>query len=143
MNLTSGTVRSNYVHDPGFISGDQTDCILSPGSAGASSFAAGLNISGNTLLNSLGQTSAVNLASSSSTAQYVTVAGNLLAGGGYTVHGGGTSGNNITVTGNRFSQAYSATSGASGPVTAFEYTTGSNTWSGNVIHDTGAPVASH
>jgi hypothetical protein len=143
MNLTTGTVRGNYVHDPGYQGGDQTDCILSPGSNGAASFAAGLAITGNTLLNRLGQTSAVNLASSSSTAQYVTVAGNLLGGGTYTVYGGGTSGNNITVTGNRFSQAYSATSGSTGPVTAFEYTTGSNTWSGNVIHDSGTTVPSH
>jgi hypothetical protein len=143
MNLTTGTVLGNYVHDPGFQGGDQTDCILSPGSNGAASFAAGLAITGNTLLNRLGQTSAVNLASSSSTAQYVTVAGNLLGGGTYTVYGGGASGNNITVTGNRFTQAYSATSGATGPVTLFEYTTGSNTWSGNVIHDTGTAVPSH
>ena len=140
IQVSGGAIQGNYVHDMGYQSGDQVDCILCTSTGTAPSLAGGLTISGNTLFNNLSATSVINLGTTSPGAQYVTIAGNFLAGGSYSIYGGGTAAGNIVVTGNRFSEVYYATGGLAGVVTSFGTATASNVWDGNVIHDTGASV---
>ena len=217
LNVASATVAGNYIHDPGYLSGDTTNCVLAQGPFTPASQAAGLQVISNTLLNShLSSAGAITLQSDAQIVKYVTITGNLLAGGQYSIYGGiggisnhdgvavVTSGTyatvtdtsaaagdlgafitnssylpadttitavsagtgytlsalssactaasgvtltvhytyHIQVTGNRFSQAYAAASGASGEVSSWDSAIGSNVWTGNVIHDTGANVPS-
>ena len=91
IQLTSGTVIGNYIHDPGLTGDDHVDCFLTQGNSNrATSFANGLNITGNTFLCDLSQTSAILLGSSTQSAQYMVVNGNFLAGGSYVIYGGST-----------------------------------------------------
>ena len=124
-------MTGNYIHDPGLIAGDHIDGIFDPGFAGA------LMISGNTILNSFTQTSAISLDASAAGTLVAnkTVENNLLGGGGYAIYGGDSLGNttsNIVIKNNRSarltsrraaSTARSATStpreqGTSGPATS-------------------------
>jgi hypothetical protein len=70
----------------------------------------------------------------------VTLTGNLLAGGQYTLYGGGSGARDIRVTGNHFSRAVAANGGVYGPVTMFEPGLPGNTWTGNVWDGTSQPV---
>lgn len=72
---------------------------------------------------------------------------NLLATtGSYCAYGGSLSGKtyphgaNIRFVDNHFSTQFFATCGSSGPLSGFEDGVRGNTWSGNVWHETGAPV---
>ena len=132
--VTSGQVTSNYIHDPGFIAGDHTDGIFDNGGSRQ------LTISGNTILNSLGETDAIFLyVASGLTTSNKTITDNLLAGGSYPLYGGGTS--NIRVENNRFSQQYYPKSGQYGPVAYYDPHGKGNVWSGNVWDSTGQAVA--
>jgi hypothetical protein len=137
INLSTGTIEGNYIHNPGYISGDHTNGIFDDGTTMP------LMIKDNTIFNSLGQTDAISLDSSTSGSPVAnkTVENNFIAGGGYVIYGGDSLGNttsNIVVTGNRFGQQYYTTSGQYGPDAYYSSTGTGNTWSGNIWDTTGA-----
>jgi len=137
--LSEGLIQGNYIHNPGYISGDHTNGVYDNGSTTA------LTINDNTIFNNRDQTDAITLEADSSgqTVGSKTIENNFLAGGGYDIYGGGSQGNttsNIVVTNNRFSQQYYATSGEWGPAAYFEPTGTGNVWSGNIWDTTGATV---
>jgi len=138
IQVTTGLISGNYIHDPGYVAGDHTNGIFDTGSTQA------LSITGNTILNSFGQTDAISLDDSTPNSPIAnkTVTGNLLGGGSYTIYGGNSLGNtstNMHIDNNRFSQAYYARSGQYGPV-AYYTTSATNTWTGNFYDTTGASI---
>jgi Right handed beta helix region len=71
----------------------------------------------------------------------VTIDGNLLSGGNYTLYaGGGAGSHDIRITRNHFGRGSSGKSGYYGPVTAWDARARGNVWSTNVYDDNGAPV---
>jgi hypothetical protein len=138
INADAGQITGDYIHDPGFISGDHTDGIYDP--EGTTQ----LTISGNTILNSLGQTCAIMLQSAAGVhVSNMIVTGNLLGGGGYVMYLGGAQNDstNIKITNNRFSQQYFALSGQYGPDAQYQATGAGNTWTGNIRDTTGTTVS--
>jgi hypothetical protein len=106
-----------------------------------------LTITGNTILDSLGQTDAINLDTPvpgpGAPAANKTVTDNLLAGGSYTIYGGAVGGSptpGIVITGNRFGQDYFPQSGQYGPVAYYAAAAAGNTWSGNIWDTTAQAV---
>jgi Right handed beta helix region len=140
VQVSSGLVTGNYIHDPGYLDGDHTNGIYVGGGTTP------LTISGNTILNPLAQTDAINLdASVAGPVSAKTVTGNLLAGGGYPIYAGSNLGNTttaITITGNRFGQAYYPKSGQWGPAAYYTATGTGNTWTGNIWDTTAQTVPS-
>ncbi len=141
VQVSAGLVTGNYIHDPGLIAGDHIDGIFDPGFAGA------LMISGNTILNSFTQTSAISLDASAAGTLVAnkTVENNLLGGGGYAIYGGDSLGNttsNIVIKNNTFSQAYFPKSGQYGPVGYFNPAGTGNVWTGNVWGSSGVTIPS-
>jgi hypothetical protein len=143
IQVSTGLISGNYIHDPGFVAGDHTNGIYVNGGTQA------LTIQNNTIMNSLGQTDAINLdAPTPGPAAPVankTIKNNLLAGGGYTIYAGAASGSpttNIVITGNRFAQNYYAKSGQYGAVVYFAPAGTGNSWSGNIWDTTAKAVAS-
>lgn len=138
VQISNGTASGNYIHDPGYLPGDHTNGFYANGGTQDGT----LTIQGNTILNGLGQTDAVNLDAGSSgmpTAN-MTVKDNLLAGGSYTIYGGAVLGNptsSIVIQGNRFGQQYYAKGGQYGHVAYFDAAGTGNNWSGNVWDSTG------
>jgi hypothetical protein len=131
VQLSTGLVTGNYIHNPGYISGDHTNGIFDVGTTQP------LTISGNTILMNLGQTDAISL-NASVAGQPVankTVSNNLIGGGSYSIYGGASLGNttsNIVIQSNRFSQQYYPQSGRYGPVAWFNPREPGNVWNGNV-----------
>jgi hypothetical protein len=119
------TVTNCYIHDPTYIAGDHTECILT--SSGVR-----LTATGNTLLNSLNQTAIVT--GEAANISY-TVTGNLLGGGGYMFYSE-PSASNIVVTGNRITTRFWPNGGYYG-VFAEPPTWGSNgnSWVTNTWYD--------
>ncbi|MGD0244028.1 MAG: right-handed parallel beta-helix repeat-containing protein [Streptosporangiaceae bacterium] len=143
IQISSGLVTGNYIHDPGYVAGDHTNGIYVNGGTQP------LTISGNTIFDSLGQTDAINLdAGTPGPAAPVankTITNNFLAGGSYTIYGGDASGSpttNIIITGNRFGQLYYAKSGQYGPAVYYDSAGTGNSWSGNTWDTTGQTVPS-
>jgi len=143
IQVSTGLVENNYIHDPGFQSGDHTNGIYVNGGTQP------LTISGNTIFDSLGQTDAINLDAGtpgpSVPVANKTIKNNFLAGGSYTIYGGAASGSptsNIVIQNNRFGQNYFAKSGQYGPVYYFDSTGNGNTWTGNSWDTTGQAIAS-
>jgi hypothetical protein len=139
IQLAAGQVTGNYIHDPGYIAGDHTNGVLANGGTGQ------LTITGNTILDSLGQTDAISLDTNSIAGPVTnkTVENNLLAGGSYPIYGGTAfshATSNILIENNRFGQAFFPKSGQFGPVAYFDSTGAGNVWSGNVWDSTGATV---
>ena len=143
INIDSGTVFMNFIHDHGFIDGDHTNCIMTNGGPGP------MTIQKNTCRNQLGQTSAIALYTDTPTQlQNRLVTDNLIAGGGYSIYGGssgdqyGITANpeNIDITNNRFSKLYYATGGAFGPYAHFDPTGLGSSFSGNVWDDDNTAV---
>jgi hypothetical protein len=137
--LSAGLIQGNYIHSPGYISGDHTNGIYDFGSTTA------LTINDNTIFNSLDQTDAITLQASSSgqTVANKTIENNFMAGGDYVIYGGSGDDNatsNIVVTNNRFSQQYYSASGYYGPVADFSSTGAGNIWSGNIWDTTGQAI---
>jgi hypothetical protein len=131
VEVSAGLVARNYIHNPGYVSGDHTNGVYVNGSN------AHLTIEGNTILNPLGQTDAITLNASSSgqTVANKTIEGNLIAGGDYVIYGGASAGNatsNIVIKGNWFSQQYYPLGGRYGPAAYFDTRGLGNVWSGNV-----------
>lgn len=134
-----GLIEDSYLHDPVYYSGDHTDMIMC--TSGPPSGAT-LVIRGNTVINTLQQTGAVALFQDFGVVRNVTVEGNFLAGGGYSLYGGagkkGTS-SNIKVVGNVFSRDVWAKGGYYGPVAYWDENGSGNEWKGNVWED-GKPL---
>jgi len=141
IQMYTGLVQGNYIHDPGYIAGDHTDGIMAVGTT------APMTIYDNTVFDDLGQTYAISL-NASGPGQRVankTVTNNFFAGGDYAIYGGTGSNNptsNIVIKGNRFGQQYFPKSGQYGPVAYFDPTGTGNVWSGNVWDTTGLAVSS-
>jgi hypothetical protein len=138
VQISTGLVADNYIHDPGYIHGDHTNGILADKPAGS------LTIYGNTIFNDLGQTDDISLDSSRSGQDVANkiVVDNLLAGGGYPIYGGDSKGNptsNIVIVDNEFGQLYYPRSGQFGPVAYFDPSGTGNVWSGNVWSGSSLP----
>ena len=139
VQLSTGLVTGNYIHNPGYVSGDHTNGIFDTGTTQP------LTISGNTILVNLGQTDAISLNASSAGLPVAnkTVSNNLIGGGSYSIYGGTSLGNttsNIVIRSNRFSQQYYAGSGLYGSVAYFDSKGTGNAWSGNTWDTTGATI---
>jgi hypothetical protein len=131
VQVSTGLVADNYIHDPGYIPGDHTNGIYVAGTTEP------LAIYGNTISNDLGQTDDINLDASSSGQDVANkiVVDNMLVGGGYSIYGGGARNNptsNIVIENNEFGQLYYPQGGKYGPVAFFNLTGTGNVWSGNV-----------
>jgi len=137
VQMESGLIQGNFVHDMGYLPGDHLDGINSDG--GSSGM---LTIRHNTIFCNHVQTDAIGLFEDFGSQQNRLVTGNLLAGGSYTIYAGQNSGgpatSNITITDNRIATLYFPQGGQYGPVTAFNPAT--TTWTGNVWDSTGAAI---
>ncbi len=126
------TVTNSYIHEMANPPGAHVDGILC-------NSVCGVTIRHNTILNRYTQTSAIALFADFGTPRDSVVDDNLLAGGGYTVYGGGPNSSGISFTNNRFARMYYAQSGQWGVVTDF-YSNNGNVWSGNIWDDTLQPA---
>ena len=138
VNVASGQVTGNYIHDPGYIAGDHTDGFFDNGGT------LPLTISGNTILDNLTEVDAIFLASNAGQPiSNKTITNNLLAGGGFAIYAGGgyNLSTNIVIQNNRFGQLYYPTSGQYGQVFDWQAAGTANVWSGNVWDTTGATVS--
>ena len=139
IQVSTGIISGNYIHDPGFITGDHTNGILDIGTTQP------LSITGNTILDSLNQTDAISL-DATLDGQVIankTVTGNLIAGGGYPIYGGTARSaviSDMTIANNRFGQGYYALSGLYGPVAYYTTTGTANTWANNTYDTTGTVI---
>jgi hypothetical protein len=145
---SNGTVKDNYIHNMGD-NYPSTDCSSEPeplcdhlnGLSVGGGDAAPLLIQHNTIFNQYHQTDAVALFQDYGTESYKTIDNNLLAGGAYTIYGGGGSygiSDHIVITNNHFSRIFFPNSGRVGYKTAFDTSGVGNAWSGNIWDDTGA-----
>jgi Right handed beta helix region len=97
------TITGNYIHDPVLVPGAHLDGLYFGGDQ------SGLSVTGNTILNSQDQTSAVAFFQDNGGYDGVTVSGNLLGGGGYCIYAGaGVMGTvtNMVIEDNQFTQIY-------------------------------------
>jgi Domain of unknown function (DUF4082) len=137
IQVHEGLIADNYVHDIGFSTGDHLNGTTSNGATTM------MTIRHNTILNQYGQTDAISLFQDFGVEANRVVTDNLLAGGGYTIYGGGGSqgkSSNITITNNRFSTIFYPNGGSYGPMTAFDNTGTGNSLSGNYWDSNLAPV---
>jgi hypothetical protein len=141
IQMWTGLVQGNYLHDPGYIAGDHTDDIMAVGSTEP------MTIQDNTVFNNIGQCYSISL-DASGPGQAVaskTVTGNFIAGGDYTIYAGAGHGDPTTailIQDNRFGQQYSPKSGDFGPVADYDPAGTGNTWTGNIWDTTGTPIPS-
>jgi hypothetical protein len=131
VKISTGLIAFNYIHDPGYMPADHTNGIYAAGTTRP------LTIYGNTIFNSLGQTDDINLDASTSEQDVANkfVVDNLLAGGGYSIYGGGSHGgrtSNIVIEDNEFGCLYYPKGGQYGPAAYFDPQQAGNVWSGNV-----------
>ncbi len=131
VQVTTGLVTGNYIHDPGYIPGDHTNGVIANGGTGQ------LTIIHNTILNSLSQTDAITLDTLQTPGPVANkiIEDNLLAGGGYPIYGGNAFGHrtyHIVIKDNRFAQAFYPRSGQFGPIAYFTPRSPGNVWTGNV-----------
>jgi hypothetical protein len=130
------TLTDSYLHDTADPPGAHVEDIY--GLAGSS-------YKHNTILNAVDQTAAVYLDPNlgGTLDCKCSLVDNLLAGGGYTIYGGGSgnmSATNVKITGNRFARSYFANSGSYGVDAYFDGAAMGNSWSGNFWDDTAAAV---
>jgi hypothetical protein len=141
IQISTGLIAGNYIHDPGYIAGDHTNGIMAVGTTQP------MTIYGNTVFNDLGQTDAITL-NAPGPGQDVAnkiVANNLIAGGGYAIYGGAAHSDptsDIVIENNEFGQLYYPLGGLYGPVAYFDPTGAGNVWSGNVWGITGTAIPS-
>jgi hypothetical protein len=138
VQISTGLIAGNYIHDPGYIHGDHTNGIVATGTVKP------LTVYGNTVFNNLGQTDDISLNASRSGQEVANkiVVDNLLAGGGYSVYGGSARNDptwNIVIKDNKFGQLYYPLGGHYGPVAYFDPTGKGNVWSGNLWSGTELP----
>jgi hypothetical protein len=140
MQISAGLVQGNYIHDPGYLSGDHTNGIVTAGGTEP------MTINDNTIFNSLGQTDAITLdaATAGATVANKTIENNFLAGGGYSIYGGDGQTNptsDIIITGNRFGQQYFAKGGQFGTVAYYNPAGTGSTWTNNIWDTTAQTIA--
>jgi hypothetical protein len=139
VQLSAGLIEGTYIHDLAYNDGDHTDGIDS--NAGDP---AGFTITGNTILNPLDQTDDIALFENFGTQLDVTITGNLMAGGDYSIYAGYNPGkavpSNIVIANNRFARTYFANSGEYGPVAYAAIGVNGNTWTNNIWDNTGATI---
>jgi hypothetical protein len=140
VQISTGLIIGNYIHDPGYIRGDHTNGIFVDGTTKP------LTIYGNTVFNDLGQTDDISLDSSSSGQDVANkfVVDNLLAGGAYCIYGGAArndSTSNIVIEDNEFGRLYYPDGGQYGPAAYVDVRRAGNVWSGNVWSGTDNPAA--
>ena len=142
IQVQTGMITGNYIHDPGYVAGDHTNGFFVNGGTEP------MTIEDNTVFDSLGQTDAISLDASAAGTSVAnkTIEDNFLAGGSYTIYGGDSLGNSISdilFEGNRFGQLYYTQGGQYGPIAYFTATgTGGNIWSGNFWDTTGQAIPS-
>ena len=141
VQISTGVVNGNYIHDPGYLAGDHTNGFYTNGGTEP------LTIENNTIFVSLAQTDTINLDAGTSGVPVAnkTVENNFLAGGGYSIYGGTSPANptsHIVIEGNRFGQQYYPLGGQWGPVAYFAPTGTGNTWSGNFWDTTAKAIPS-
>ena len=141
VQISTGVVNGNYIHNPGYLAGDHTNGFYTNGGTEP------LTIENNTILVSLTQTDTINLDAGTSGVPVAnkTVENNFLAGGGYSIYGGTSPANptsHILIEGNRFGQQYYPRGGDYGPVVYFASAGAGNTWSGNFWDTTGKAIPS-
>jgi hypothetical protein len=131
VQLESGTVSGNYIHDPGYLAGDHTNGVTSNGGGTAL-----LTISHNTILINRGQTDAIGLFEDFGVQTNRVINGNLLAGGDYSIYAGQKTGGppatDIVITNNVISSIYYPLGGYYGSVAHFNLSGHGNIWSGNI-----------
>ncbi|MEU5859560.1 PT domain-containing protein [Nonomuraea sp. NPDC047529] len=140
IHTDQGLIEDSYVHDPKYYSTDHTDMIMSTGTALPGTE---LIIRHNTVINTLDQTGAIALFQDFGVTRNVTVQGNLLAGGGWTLYAGaGRKGlsSNIKVVDNVFSRKVWPKGGYSGAVAYWDPEGPGNVWRGNTWESGGASV---
>jgi hypothetical protein len=139
VQIESGLIQGNYIHEMGYVSGDHLDGTNSDG--GVTGL---LTIQHNTIFDQHDQTTAVGLFEDFGVQSNRVVTDNLLAGGGYTIYAGQNNGgpttSHITITDNRISNLYFPHGGQYGPVTDFNSAT--TTWAGNIWDATGRIIPS-
>jgi len=128
-------IEDNYIHDAVYYAGDHTDGFQHYGSGKR------VTIQHNTVENPIDQTSCIALFQDSGEGyDDVLVDDNWLAGGGYSIYGGGGAGqapsSNVRFTNNKFSTKFFPKSGHYGPVAYWPPASGTgNVWSNNVWYD--------
>ncbi len=139
VQIESGLIEGNYIHEMGYVSGDHIDGTNSDG--GVTGL---LTIEHNTIFDQYNQTTAVGLFEDFGVQSNRLVTDNLLAGGGYTIYAGQNNGgpttSHITITNNRISNLYYPQGGQYGPVADFNAKT--TTWTGNIWDATGRTIPS-
>ncbi|NUR59203.1 MAG: helix-turn-helix domain-containing protein [Catenulispora sp.] len=133
VETASGVIADSYIHDPGPSREGSSNSIQ------AGPIAAHLTIRHNTLLNSLPATSDIQMGNHNSPdpVHDVTVEGNYLAGGAYSLYGGVTDAYphgsyNIVIQDNVFSRRYFPHGGFYAPDAAFDSSGKGNVWRSNV-----------
>lgn len=134
-----GLIEDSFLHSPRYFEGDHTDMIQANG---GSEQGLPLEIRGNTIINTQQQTSAVFLQDFTGAEHIpvrdVTIEGNWLAGGGYTVYGGGDAEAGtaqVVIRDNVFSREIFPDGGYWGPVAHFDPDAPGNHFSGNIWDD--------
>lgn len=132
VQIYDGTIENSYIHDLGNTGTEHLEDYNSTGNDGFP-----VLIQHNTLLNPSAQTAAIYEGADFSPSQNITATDNLLAGGGYTVYGGGVGvgahadPSGIVFTNNIFSSIYFSTYGRFGPDAYYSTTAPGDMWSGN------------
>ncbi|MBR7835224.1 hypothetical protein KDL01_18265 [Actinospica durhamensis] len=137
LSMGHGYIHDDYVHDiVPFINRSggyaHLDAVISDGDD-----TLGLRVVHNTLLNPVpvgqGTTSVIGLLPNTGPISNTTISDNWLAGGGYTVYGGGSGATGVVVTGNIFSTVYAGSCGFYGPVAYWNAGGSGNQWSNNKL----------
>jgi phage baseplate assembly protein gpV len=130
IQLESGLVEDNYIHDPGYLPGDHTNGVMSNG--GGTGL---LTIEHNTILINRRQTDAIGLFEDFGVQQNRRIIDNQLAGGGYAIYGGqkpdGPPASDIVISGNVISTMYYARGGYYGCVAQLDQQGPRDVWSDN------------
>ncbi len=139
VQLESGLVADNYIHNTGYLPGDHVNGVTSNG--GVTTL---LTITHNTIYIDRSQTDAIGLFDDFGVQANRTITSNLVAGGGYPIYGGQNPGTpaptGIRVTGNRVATIYYPKGGAYGPAAAYSSTGTGNTWTANTWDTTGLAI---
>jgi hypothetical protein len=139
VQLESGLIKDSYIHDPGYISGDHVNGIMSNGGD-----LRPLTIDRNTILIDRGQTDAIGLFEDFGIQANRVITHNLLGGGGYAIYGGQNPGGpptrNIMITDNQFTNAYYTKGGYYGCLVDFNPHGQNDIFSGNIWNASKAPM---
>ncbi len=138
VQVETGLIQDNYIHDPGFLPGDHTNGVTSNGGVSAP-----LTINHNTILIDRGQTDAVGLFEDHGVQRNRRITDNLLAGGSYAIYAGQKQGgpptSGIVITGNRISTIFYAHGGDYGCAAHFDRRGRRNVWSDNTWNTASVP----